>query len=46
MCIYTVKKQKFKKKTKNSSRGVRDPTHRPKIRRLWGKGYHKKQTKI
>ena len=27
MCIYTVKMQKFK----NSSRGVRDSTERPKI---------------
>ena len=32
MCIYIVKKQKLKK----SSRGVRDSTERPKIRRLRG----------
>ena len=36
MCIYTVKKQKLKKK---SSRGVRYSTERPKIRRFWRKGY-------
>ena len=41
MCIYTVKKQKLKKKLKNSSRGVRDSTERPKIRRLRRKGYRK-----
>ena len=29
MCIYTVKKQKFKKK-KNSSMGMRNSTERPK----------------
>ena len=33
MCIYTVKKQKFKI---NSSRGVRESTERPKIRHLRG----------
>ena len=43
MCIYTVKKQKLKKK---SSRGVRDSTERKtnvkrKIWRLRRKGYHK-----
>ena len=32
MCIYTVKKQKLKKK--KTQRGVRDITERPKIRRL------------
>ena len=31
MCIYTVKKQKLKKNKKNSSRGVRDSTERPKL---------------
>ena len=40
MCIYTVKKTNIKKKEK-SSRGVRDSTERPKIRRFWRKGYHK-----
>ena len=36
MCKYTVKKQ-----LKNYSRGVRDSTERPKIRRLRRKGYRK-----
>ena len=31
MCIYTVKKQNVKK-NKNSSRGVRNSTERPKIK--------------
>ena len=35
MCIYTVKKQKLKK----SSRGLRNSTERPQIRRLRHKGY-------
>ena len=35
MCIYTVEKHNLKK---NSSRGVRDFTERPKIRRLGRKG--------
>ena len=38
MCIYTLKKQKLKK---NSSRGVRDSTECPKIRRLRREGYRK-----
>ena len=29
MCIYTVKKQNFQRKIKNSSRRVRDSTERP-----------------
>ena len=37
MYIYTVKKQKLK----NSSRGVRNSTKRPKIRRLRRTGYRK-----
>ena len=39
MCIYTVKK-KIEKKLK-SSKGVRDSTERPKIRRSRRKGYRK-----
>ena len=39
MCIYTVKKQKLKKKLQNFSKEVRDSTERPKIRRLRRKGY-------
>ena len=39
MCIYTVKKQKCKKKLKNSSKVVRDSTERPQIRLLRRKGY-------
>ena len=38
MCIYTLKKQKLKKK---SSTGVRDSTERPKIMCLRRKGYCK-----
>ena len=38
MCIYTVKKQKLKKK---SLRGVRNSTERSKIRRFRCKGYCK-----
>ena len=38
MCTYTVKKQNF---LKNAPRGVRDSTERPKIRRIWRKGYRK-----
>ena len=37
MCIYTLKKQKLKK----FSRGVRDSTECPKIKRLRRKGYRK-----
>ena len=36
--MYTVKKQEIRK---NSSRGVRDSTKRPKIGRLRRKGYRK-----
>ena len=35
MCIYQVKKQKLKK----SLMEMRDSTERPKIKRLWRKGY-------
>ena len=41
MCIYTVKKQKLKKKIKKISGGVRNSIGRPKIRRLRRKGYGK-----
>ena len=42
MCIYTVKKQNFKKYFKNSQGGpVRNSTERPKTRRLRRKGYGK-----
>ena len=41
MCIYTVKKQTFLKKLKNSPMRVRDSTECPKIRRLRPKGYRK-----
>ena len=41
MCIYIVKKTTTTKKNKKSSRGVRDSTERPKIRRFWRKGYRK-----
>ena len=41
MYIYTLKKQKFLKKVKNSSSGVCNSTERPKIRRLRRKGYRK-----
>ena len=34
------------KKLKNSSRGVRDTTEPPRIRRLRRRGYRKKLTKI
>ena len=39
MCTYTVKTQRFFNKLKKSSRGVRDSTERPKIRRLRRKGF-------
>ena len=39
MCIYTVKKQKFKKQ--KFLKGVHDTTERPQIRRLPRKGYRK-----
>ena len=46
MCIYTLKKQKLKKKfLMGGGGGVRDSTERPKIRRLWRKGYRKNYIK-
>ena len=41
MCIYTVKKQKLINNLKIPQGGVRNSTERPKIRRLWRKGYRK-----
>ena len=41
MCKYTVKKQKLKKKLKNSSRRARDSKELPKIMHLRRKGYYK-----
>ena len=41
MCIYTVKKQNFKKNKKIPGGGVRNSTERPKTRRLRRKGYGK-----
>ena len=39
--IYTLKGQKLKRKLKDSLRGMRDSTERPKIRRQRFKGYRK-----
>ena len=40
MCLYTVKKQNFKKNEK-FFKGVSNSTEGPKIRRHWRKGYRK-----